>query len=151
MDTRDKAHGTRGERGQALIEMAIALPLMLLVAVAIFEFGRAYQTQQVLTNAAREGARMAVLPDASVSNVETRVRDYLTAGQLTNVDAADVDINTAAKIPMGAGEVTASVVTVNYPFQFAVLGPVAKLVSSSSKMPGSVTLSAAAEMRNETQ
>ena len=41
------------ERGAALIETAMVLPLLLLVTVGIFEFGRAYQTWQVLTNAAR--------------------------------------------------------------------------------------------------
>ena len=49
----------RSERGQALIEMALTLPLLLLICVGIFEFGRAYQTWEVLTNAAREGARVA--------------------------------------------------------------------------------------------
>ena len=52
----------KNQRGAALIETAITIPIILLVSVAIFEFGRAYQTWQVLTNAAREGARIAVLP-----------------------------------------------------------------------------------------
>src|SRR5205814_7503233 len=51
-------------RGQTLLETALTLPLLLLVSISIFEFGRAYQTWQVLTNAAREGARVAVLPNA---------------------------------------------------------------------------------------
>ena len=50
----------KNQRGAALLETAITIPLILLVSVAIFEFGRAYQTWQVLTNAAREGARIAV-------------------------------------------------------------------------------------------
>src|SRR6266446_516254 len=58
----------RGQRGSVLLETAMTLPLLLLVTVAIFELGRAYQTQQILTNAAREGARMAVLPGASASD-----------------------------------------------------------------------------------
>ena len=44
----------KGERGSALIEAAVTLPLLLLVSVGIFEFGRVFQTWQVLTNAARE-------------------------------------------------------------------------------------------------
>ena len=43
----------KGQRGAALLETAITLPIILLVSVSIFEFGRAYQTWQVLTNAAR--------------------------------------------------------------------------------------------------
>lgn len=141
----------RSERGSALLEMAMTLPLLLLVCVAIFELGRAYQTQQILTNAAREGARMAVLPDSSSSTIRTRVLDYLRMGQLSNVNNATVDISTTATIPMGAALVSASVVTVNYPFQFTVLGPVARLVVPGSTLGGAITLSAASEMRNETQ
>ena len=58
------------ERGAALLETAIALPLVLLFSVGIFEFGRAFQTWQVLTNAAREGARVAVLPNPATGAVE---------------------------------------------------------------------------------
>ena len=72
----------KNERGQALLEAAMTLPLLLLVSVSIFEFGRAYQTWQVLTNAAREGARVAVLPNATVSDAQTRVSAYMTSGQL---------------------------------------------------------------------
>ena len=151
MDTRILKRAARSERGSVLLEMAMTLPLLLLVSVAIFELGRAYQTQQILTNAAREGARMAVLPDASAPNIETRVRQYMTQGQLSNVSSATVNITSTALIPMGAANVSASVVTVNYPFVFTVLGPVARLVSSGSTIPGAITLTAAAEMRNETQ
>jgi Flp pilus assembly protein TadG len=141
----------KSERGSVMLEMAMTLPLLLLVAVAIFELGRAYQTQQVLTNAAREGARMAVLPDASATNIQTRVREYMAMGQLTNADTATVNVDSTATIPMGAASVSASVVTVNYPFQFIVLGPVARLVSPSTTLGGDITLVATAEMRNETQ
>jgi Flp pilus assembly protein TadG len=151
MDTRPCNTSRQSERGSVLLEMAMTLPLLLLVSVAIFELGRAYQTQQILTNAAREGARMAVLPDASASNVETRVRQYLESGRLSDADTASVDIVTTATIPMGAATVSASVVTVNYPFQFTVLGPIARLVSSSSNIPGAINLQAVSEMRNETQ
>src|SRR5829696_5063466 len=108
--TRDARLGS--ERGSALLEMAMTLPLLLLVSVAIFELGRAYQTQQILTNAAREGARMAVLPDASTANIQTRVRDYLAMGQLSNVNTATVNVITTATMPMGAATVSASIVTV---------------------------------------
>ena len=81
---------TTSERGQALLEVALTLPLLLLVAVGIFEFGRAYQTWQVLTNAAREGARLAVLPGINDYSVEERVQQYLAAGLVPDADAAEV-------------------------------------------------------------
>ena len=65
------------ERGAALLETAIALPIILMICVGIFEFGRAYQTWQVLTNAAREGARVAAVGGTSDLDVETAVRTYM--------------------------------------------------------------------------
>jgi Flp pilus assembly protein TadG len=151
METRTRRARAASERGSALLEMAMTLPLLLLVSVAIFELGRAYQTQQILTNAAREGARMAVLPDSSTTNIETRVHEYLQMGQLPNPQSATVNVTTTATIPMGAATVSASVVTVSYPFQFTVLGPVARLVVPNTALGAPITLSAASEMRNETQ
>jgi len=50
------------ERGAVLVEFAVTLPLLLLVLVGILDFGFVFQQYEVMTNAAREGARMAVLP-----------------------------------------------------------------------------------------
>src|SRR5215471_11620469 len=69
-----------GTRGTALLETALTLPLLLLVSVSIFEFGRAYQTWEILTNAAREGARLAVLPNEDPNTVKSRVVSYMQAG-----------------------------------------------------------------------
>jgi Flp pilus assembly protein TadG len=132
--------------------MAMTLPLLLLVTVAIFEFGRAYQTQQILTNAAREGARLSVLPNSSGPAIQTRVIEYLQQGRLSNPDSATVTVNPTAQIAMGATNVSASIVTVDYPFQWTVLGPVMKLVRRDSTLGSSaLLLSASAQMRNESQ
>lgn len=140
------------ERGQALLETAFVLPVILLVSVSIFEFGRAYQTEQVLTNAAREGARVAILPDATTSDVQARVLAYLQAGQLENAAGATVSVNQNVPMSIGATSAAASLVTVNYPFSFMVLNPVANLVVTGSTLGGApLTLTASAQMRNEGQ
>src|SRR2546426_5077658 len=149
-DLRRRA-GLAGERGQALLETALILPLILLVSVSIFEFGRAYQTVQVLTNAAREGARVAILPNATQSDVQSRVTAYLQAGQLANSNNATVSVNQNVSISIGATAAAASLVTVNYPFSFMVLNPVANLVVHGSTLGAPLTLTASAEMRNEAQ
>ena len=51
----------RRERGAAAVEMAIVLPLLLLVVGGLVDFGRAYYLNSVITNAAREGARMVAM------------------------------------------------------------------------------------------
>lgn len=139
----------RSAKGAALLEAAITIPLLLFVSVGIFEFGRAYQTWQVVTNAAREGARLAVLPSANVSTVQQRVRDYMQAGQLSRYATAGVSVNTSATLTVNGTAVSASQVTVTYPFTFIVLQPVARLVSSQTALGGAVTMSAQALMRNE--
>src|SRR5438046_9307103 len=103
----------KNERGQALLETALTLPLLLLVSVSIFEFGRVYQTWQVLTNAAREGARVAVLPGQTAANVRARVQSYMTSGQLSNAATASVAVSQTASISIGAGPPSASGATVS--------------------------------------
>jgi len=136
----------RNQRGAALLETAITIPLVLLVTVSIFEFGRAYQTWQVLTNAAREGARIAILADTTDAAVTAAVRNYMQSGQLPNFAGATVTVERA--VPFGAN--TASRVTVAYPFNFTVLNPVIRLVSAGSAVgQGATMMQSAALMRNE--
>lgn len=141
----------KSSRGQALLETALTLPLLLLVSVSIFEFGRAYQTWQVLTNAAREGARIAILPNPAPGSVQARVVSYMQSGQLPNAATATVTVDRNATVAIGATTASASIVTVNYPFQFIVLQPVAQLVVRASTLGGPLTMTASALMRNETQ
>src|SRR5919107_3604940 len=101
----------RSEKGVALVEAAITIPLLLMVSAGIFEFGRAYQTWQVVTNAAREGARIAVLPSATVPNVQQRVHDYMRDGQLSRWETATVSV-VAATIVVNGTSIPASRVTV---------------------------------------
>lgn len=141
-----------GERGTALIETALTLPLLLLVSVSLFEFGRAFQTWQVLTNAAREGARLAVMPNPVAGGPEARVLQYMQAGQLQYADTATISVNPKATVDIGAGATaTASQVTVSYPFQFIVLNPVMRLVVGKSTVGAPLTMTASAQMRNESQ
>ena len=141
----------RSARGAAMIEAAITLPLLLFVCVGIIEFGRLYQTWQVMTNAAREGARVAVLPTLPNGQVDARVRQYLQMGGL-NSDSSVGVTTTAVPVSLGAGATASgSRVTVTYPFTFMVLQPIAQLVVSGATVGAPITLSTSATMRNETQ
>ena len=149
--TRTRRRSWKTEKGSALLETAFILPIMLLISAGIFEFGRAYQTYEVVTNAAREGARVAILPNATTSDVNDRVNAYLNAGSLSP-SSATVTVNQSATVTVGAGTATASIVTVSYPFSFVVLDPIARLVNSGSNNFGSAfSLSSTSEMRNEAQ
>jgi Flp pilus assembly protein TadG len=129
----------------------MVLPLVLLVSAGIFEFGRAYQTWQVLTNAAREGARVAILPSSTASDVQSRVQTAMQTGQLQDAATATVNVNQGATVSIGAANASASVVTINYPFSFIVLNPVVNLVVKGSMVGTPITMVATAQMRNEAQ
>jgi Flp pilus assembly protein TadG len=137
----------RNEKGAALLEAAITVPIILLISVGIFEFGRAYQTWQVLTNAAREGARIAVLTGTTDAAVTTRVRNYMSAGKLPNSATATVTITRNIAL---TGPDTGSQIQIDYPFQFMVLNPVVKLIAPSDNKTGApIKMRSSAIMRNE--
>jgi Flp pilus assembly protein TadG len=138
----------RNERGAALLETAITVPIILLISVGIFEFGRAYQVQQVLTNAAREGARAAVIEGTSDDQVKKIVSDYMSSGQLPADPKDPPTINVLRNEPFGSS--TASKVTVTFPYKFMVIGGVVKLVTPKSKVGSeNLKMQASALMRNE--
>jgi Flp pilus assembly protein TadG len=145
----------RSERGAALIEAAFTLPIMLLICIGILEFGRAFQTWQVVTNASREGARVAVLPEYPDDSVTARVKTYLKNGGLpaTIVDSTKTKVLiTTTQIPIdtaGANTAAAAKIRVEYPFEFMVLGPIAKLVVKNSTAGEAFTMAATTVMRNE--
>jgi Flp pilus assembly protein TadG len=103
--TRHHRTRTSTRRGQALAEFAIVAPLFFLVLFAVIDFGRYVYYVQVLNNAAREGARYAIvhgalaLPprtgppdDPSGSRVITVVRNYATGIiGLTDPSVLDID------------------------------------------------------------
>jgi Flp pilus assembly protein TadG len=72
------------ERGNAVVEMALLLPILLLVLFGITEFGRAVMTANVLHTASREGARLAAVSSLSDTlQVEARVIEVLDAANIT--------------------------------------------------------------------
>ena len=136
------------ERGSAMVETAIAILILLVLMVGIFEVGRAYETWQVLTNAAREGARMSVTPGSSQSNTTALIREYM-ATVLTKSATAVVVVNQGASIDVNGTPVSASAVTVDYPFEFIMLQPVVRLVAPGATVGGPITMRTTAIMRNE--
>lgn len=56
-----RLRGACDGRGQSLVEFSLVIPLFLLLLIGIFDLGRAVFAYNTLTNAAREGARMAIV------------------------------------------------------------------------------------------
>ena len=139
----------RRDDGAALMEAAFVLPLLLFVSVAIIEFGRAFQTWQIVTNAAREGARVAVLPGMTDDAIRTRVQDYMNMG-ISSPGSATITIDRTTTVSIGgAATASASKVQVDYPFTFIVLQPLGELLVRGSTVGNAFTMRSAAIMRNE--
>ncbi|MGE5541720.1 MAG: TadE/TadG family type IV pilus assembly protein [Bacillota bacterium] len=68
----------RGDRGQALVEMAIVLTVLLLLLTGIIEFGRILSAQLIVSHASREGARIGVL-GKSDAEITARVLEAASA------------------------------------------------------------------------
>ena len=71
-------HRVRDQRGAAAIEMAIVLPILILLVFGIVEFSIYFNRLQGLQAAAREGARVAALPQSTQSNIKAKVTSSLS-------------------------------------------------------------------------
>ncbi len=131
-----------------LVEAAIVLPLLLLVVLGIVDFGRLFQRYEVLTNAAREGARVVVLPGYSATDAQDRVQQYLVAGGLDKTLAKlDPPVATTA-VPLSGGAcVTVTTVSVTYPHTYSFVGGIVKFFGGTGF--GTTQLKATASMRSE--
>ena len=96
-------------RGQSLIEFALVIPILLLLMVGIMEFSRAWMTQNILTSAAREGARVAAVGGNGVDAANLVLNS-------ANITTANVTV-TPPGSPYGP-----VMVTVNYDFPVSVPG-----------------------------
>jgi Flp pilus assembly protein TadG len=76
-----------------MVEMALVLPIFFTVVLGIVEFGRAMMVGQLITNAAREGARLAIVDGTTNSDVTTYVTDFML--ESANVIASDVTVTIA--------------------------------------------------------
>lgn len=137
----------RCESGAEFVEMALAFPLLLLVVLGILEFGLMFQQYEVLTNAAREGARVAVLPDYTGPDAELRAQQYIAASFLaTDGNTPTVSVGTATPVAVGANCMSTITVTVTYPHRYLFLSGIGNYFGASF---GTKTLTASSTMRTE--
>jgi Flp pilus assembly protein TadG len=134
------------DSGAELIELAIALPILLLVICGILDFAILFQRYEVVTNAAREGARVAILQDFTVADIQSRVNSYLAASGLTAAAPTPTVTYTTMALPSGA-TVNVVKVVVQYPHQFLFIGPAAALLGGGSY--ADIMLAASSTMRIE--
>ena len=135
------------------------MPLLLVVIAGIVDFGFLFQRYEVVTNAAREGARIGSLPGYNEAAIRDRVRQYVQSGlnlSTAGLDAAVINssagvavTNPSITVTSGASTFTVSTVKVDivYTHEFLVLGPIMRLINAN--WANSFTLRASSQMRLE--
>lgn len=90
----------KSEKGQALVEFALILPIFLLLIVAVIDFGWNFMGQIQVTNGVREAARYYAVHKipGTEAEVETVLKAKVTE-HLTIIDPADVTVDTT--VPAG--------------------------------------------------
>jgi len=138
-----------GRSGQSLVEFALSLPIILLLFMAIFDFGRAIFAYNTVSNAARDGARVAIVDQrstAGVSNAAQAAADQATGLDLDPADAAEVRVvflkpDLSAACPSSWGEWVGCVAEVRVQYLYSpatpiignILGPIT--LGSTTQLP----------------
>ncbi len=125
------SHSLRESQGQAMVELALTLPLLLLILFGVVDLGRLFFAYTSITNASREGARVGTTNPTNANNaIKTRVEQEV-ASSLSLTDAnITIDCAAYSDTPPYTYSTTycssAAVgdrirVTVNYNYQFLSL------------------------------
>jgi len=123
------------EQGQALVEMALILPLFLLLLFGVIEMGRVGYAYIAVSNAVREGGRVATIGGTDLE-IKNSIED-----SITSLDSMSLTITIN---PLEADRQSGQEVNVNvtYPVQLVI-----PLISNV--MPNPVVVSASIVMRQE--
>jgi Flp pilus assembly protein TadG len=84
LDPHSTQRGAWRRSGTAAVELAVVAPVVVILLVGVLEVGRMVQMTQIISNAAREGARKASTGVNTYSDVQTTVANYLTRAGITN-------------------------------------------------------------------
>jgi Flp pilus assembly protein TadG len=128
------------EKGQALAEFALLIPIFLILLFAIVDFGMGFHSWITVTNSAREGARLGAV-SATMEKIEERVR--LTA----NLPKQDINMTVTVTNSVDTGGQPGESVVVQVDYDYDLITPLAGLVGNI--FGPTLTFSSTAEMRLE--
>lgn len=112
----------REERGQAMVEFAFVVPILLVLVLAVIQFGITYNNYVTLTDAARAGARKAVVSRyLGAGNAAQACKDAVE-NSASDLNVTDLQVTcTSTWAPASDVEVNAT-----YPYDINILGVVVK-------------------------
>lgn len=86
------------KEGQALVEFALIMPMLVVILFGIFEFGRLWMTMNILTGAAREGVRVAAVTAPDAGLVQNAVQNIMLAANITGATITISGPNAATEV-----------------------------------------------------
>ncbi|MHB1295731.1 MAG: TadE/TadG family type IV pilus assembly protein [Anaerolineae bacterium] len=102
----------RDEAGANLVEFALVLPVLLFLLIGVVDFGRGYYTYIAVTNAAREGARRAVVyPRVAAEAYVKQAAEYEAAAGGLTLDPANITIQRVSADPQPGEPISVTVTT----------------------------------------
>jgi Flp pilus assembly protein TadG len=141
----------RKDRGQSLVEFALALPIFLILVMGIIDFSWGLKSWISITNAAREGARYGAehcsSGDYTNSDIEQRAIDTASGLAESNLTAS---VDTSSGVSCDATPNSGESLVVNVTYDYELITPLAGMLSIfGGGIPSSVTLNTSADMRIE--
>ncbi|MCE9546745.1 MAG: pilus assembly protein [Planctomycetia bacterium] len=124
----------RMRRGASVLELAILAPALTLMALGTIEVGRKIMVAQIVTNAAREGARRATINLGSDAACNTAVTNYLSSAK---INGATVTISPSADASPAGTQIS---VTVTVPYSSVTWLPGAALYMPNKALVGKVIM-----------
>lgn len=123
-------------KGQSLVETALVLPIIILVLTGIIDFGLLFNTYLQVSNASREGARVAAIgnTDAVIISAVNTVAAALDPDKLTVVISPEE----------AAGRESGDSVTVTVQYEYKMITPLIGAI-----VPGPINLKTSTTMRCE--
>jgi Flp pilus assembly protein TadG len=139
------------ERGQSLIELAISLPIILLILLGTIDFGMALFSYSILRDAAQEGALYGSFNPSNTEEIENRARNILPRSDDEAVFSSPVDLRDTSNISIeidvigddcqGITRGVVNSIQVNVIYQYPILMPFAGNIigSDTISLTGSAT------------
>jgi Flp pilus assembly protein TadG len=139
---RRKHRSSQSERGQSLVELAITLPILILLLLGTLDFGMGIFSYSMLRDAAQEGAFYGSFNPANVAEIENRARNispraddaiFSSPVQLRDKDLIKVNVKVLGSPCQGAEDGVANSIQVNVSYKYPILMPfIGRLIGSNT-------------------
>ena len=135
---------TRSERGQSLVELAITLPILILLLLGTLDFGMAIFSYSMLRDSAQEGAFYGSFNPSNSAEIENRARNispraedvvFSSPVQLRDKDLVKVNVKVLGNSCQGAENGVANSIQVNVSYRYPLLMPLIGRLIGSNTIP----------------